>query len=175
MYSDAVYEAAAELLPQVQEAHVQLYDDLNMFDHPGIILCACYQDGMMHGLKRILRRRNCGEYSHPCKILGTASAYARLRSEKLKAKRYDDVAYIDGYVNALMYVEVAGSDEPENIPPLFHAPGFDGVLCTIEEYRRLLPRMPKLHKGAFRYAQRAVGQYSAFKDRGIVMHHHCAL
>jgi hypothetical protein len=175
LHPDTVYEAVADLLVEVQEAHVQLYDELDMFDHPVIILCASYQDGMMHGLKRILRRRSSGEYSHPCRARGSAAAYTAWRAEKLRAKRYDDVAYIDGYMNALLYLDAAASGEVECTPPLFHALGSNQDIYTFEDYRQLLPEIPGLHKAACRYAKEAVERCAPFRDQGIVMHHQCAL
>lgn len=110
MRPDAIYEAAALLLEAVREAHIALYDEFDMFKYPQIILAACYQDGLMDGLRRAMRLKRTGLYSHPLKTVLTGHQYEDWKSQKARAKRYDDVAYIEGYQNALSYLEIAAAE-----------------------------------------------------------------
>lgn len=174
---DETFNDVEELLDDVYTAHFELFDVFSIFKNPEIIICAFYQDGLQHGLERILRLKNSGIYSHTCKATETARKYMELRKKYLSMGRYDDVAYIDGYINAFLFL--AGQKYDDEIlkapPPLYYAMGYEGDIFTLKKYKKLIKEIPGFHKAAFAFCRRTVDKFRGHEEEPIVMHHRCWL
>lgn len=181
--SDEIYQEAIDLRELVGEEHERLCEELPSQKFPLMIYSLAYQDGLMHAFDRVVTHRNTGEYSHPCKLRTVASAYESLQKQKRSAGIYEDVAYIEGYVNAFIYLgifdewrregELNDGDEMFSHPPLYFAFGLSkersgrGELGTYEDLEELIPALPAMHKSAFKRARRiaeSVGE-------GLTFHH----
>jgi hypothetical protein len=86
MLPDEVYDEAAELLAEVAEAHDLLCDKVNFFKYPSVMFCAAYQDGLIHGLQRIVNMRATGQYSDRHRSYQIGYGYANWRKLRLKQK-----------------------------------------------------------------------------------------
>jgi hypothetical protein len=159
-----ITQAAARKLDAVYDAHATL-DGIAMQEHPEVIYTHSYQDGLIHGFERFLAQYRTGEYSNPARISGVASAYDPIRRERLRAKRYWDVAYIDGYTNALVWLLV--DDDDRDSLPLFYVFGA-GDLITFDDYKEAAARASESHKASFRVARRMASRY---RDQTLVLHH----
>lgn len=171
---DDMYDQIRELLTKVSASHDQLYKHLNMFDNPEIIYCGVYQDGLIHGLERILRRRGSGEYSHRHNVIGTIQAYEPIRKKYIRRRNYFDSSYVVGYQSALFSI-LDFSDGEDASSPLFYAVGSPRLLWDWEQYSDALPEIPGWHKTSFGKAERLVRKYLPFREEGIILHHSCEL
>ena len=162
------FDAAFDLLEEMNELHSQLFIDWPAKKHPDVILCAAYQDGLIHALQRMRRNWRTGEYSHECFISQKIQGYAELRKQKSKMRRYSDVAYIDGYMNGLTYLLVP--DSARKFIPRYFVFGSEDQPRTLSAYKRLSRHASKLHPAAYRYAKKMVPLTHADQD-GIEVHH----
>jgi hypothetical protein len=161
-----MYSACNTLLSELKDLHCELYDDWNMHAHPHVIYAACYQDGMMHCLQRIDQMRGAGEYSDRHVVLAKIGGYEQHKAEKMAAGAFEDVAYIDGYINALTYVSL---DDPEVTPPLWYLPKLKAGVFTKSAFRRAMK-----HFGNRRAIARAKSLVRKCPP-GTVFHHRCQL
>jgi SIR2-like domain len=172
---DELYDDAAGLLKKLRKEHVRLLQKFSMSDNPEVLYCAAYQDGLLHSLNRIVDLRRKGAYSDSHTNQGKIHTYMVWRAERLEQQRYDDVAYVDGYLAGLIFAEMRRHD-PECEPPFFyifarrplHLEDLDGFVFWLRKVRREKSH----HKGALRWAQKAV---SKLLNRDLVYHHKCQL
>ena len=167
---DDIYKLASLSLNIVLMEHRRLHKRYNCYDNPEVTICACYQDGLMHGFERMLALRNTGLYSHKCEILRVFSPYKKIRKEQLRAKRYEDVAYIDGYTNALTWILLKPEERKDAPLPIYYAFGVDEDLITFEDYKKVTPKLPALHKAAYKRAQRMVREQTTY-GTSVEFHH----
>jgi hypothetical protein len=167
MITDERFHGLDRLFEAVSRAHARV-SDIDLQRHPDAIYCLSYQDGLMHALGRILARRNTGYYSHSCNAMNAARTYKKtLRPEKLKARDYPDVAYIDGYVNGHLYFLVP--DTTRGAVPIYYMFGPNQCIGSFNEYKKALPKGAKLHKGAHALAVKIVEKASL--KNGMTFHH----
>lgn len=169
MMPDSLYNEAEDLLSIVIEQHDALHEHFNCADYPQIIITASYQDGMIHALERVINLRNTGEYSHPCRIKRIFEPYEKWKKEKLKARKYEDVAYIEGYLNALLFLLLTEKEKDEfKHPPLYYACGA-GIIPNFKSFRKIAKRLPSMHKASYLRTKKLVDKLSS--SEGIVFHH----
>lgn len=166
---DSIFLDAEELLSIIYKNHEVLYDNFKCPDHPQIIIAASYQDGMIHALERLINLRSSGESSHPCRIKGAFKPYEELKKEKLKSKKYEDVAYIEGYLNGLIFLLLTEEEKKElKHPPFFYGFGTD-FIYDFSDYKRIIKKLPMMHKASYKRTKELVDNLA---DReGIVFHH----
>lgn len=170
MLSDVFYDYADILDSIVRQEHMEFLEKCSCFDYPQVIYAACYQDGMMHATSRVLSLKCSGEYSDPHALPPVFHAYLEWQKQKLKDKRYNDVAYIEGYINGLMFLQLSDSEKKEfRHPPLYYAFGVKRDLFTFSDYIDVIEKLPQLHKASFRQAQRQVNKLKS--TSGISFHH----
>jgi len=154
MLNDEIYDAASALLERVRDEHRALHRAIGLSAHPELIYAASYQDGMIHALERAVEMRGSGRYSQRGRNLAAIRGYLDWRKEKLKKGVYEDVAYIDGYVNALTYL-LTDLKERRKIPiPLYYAFGVNADLVTLDDFRTALKHRPAAHKASLARARR---------------------
>lgn len=160
MLDDEVYEAASDLLEIVSEEHNLLHSAIKASDYPEVIFASSYQDGMMHALERAIEMRGTGQYSHHCRITGTIQGYLSWEKKKLQHGVYEDVAYIEGYINALTYLLMEREDR-ESVPiPIYFMFGVKDIICDLPDYIEQLKLNPKAHKAAHKRALRYLKRLS---------------
>lgn len=167
MLPDEIFDEVSYELTAVLEAHQHLWDEFDITEAPDIIYAATYQDGLIHAFERVLSLQNSGYYSHSCNITRTMRGYDELRKAKVKARKYWDVAYIDGYMNGLVYL-LADQDTREALP-LYYIYGANEQPRTHDEFAELRKRAFDFHKSAYRYAIRLAQKQGYHK--GMVVHH----
>jgi len=155
------------LLQKVRDQHRKLHRSFQIHKHPETVFAASYQDGLAHACEHILSMATTGKYSHSCQIHASVKAYDEIRADKLKNRRYDDVAYIDGYRNGLAYL-IAPPAMRKKLP--FYYVFGAGEIRNLDEYAKVARQAKDLHKQAYRHAQRMVGQLSN-AGRLIEFHH----
>lgn len=169
MLDDEIYSAASELLDTVQDEHDLLCDDVKIAECPEALFAASYQDGMMHALERAIEMRGTGQYSNPCRLRRSAEGYLELQKEKLRKRIYEDVAYIDGYVNALTYLLIPADERAEAGIPLYFMFGVEADIGDLTGFLAQLAEHPVAHKAARRRALRYLGRLAS--PDSVVFHH----
>jgi hypothetical protein len=169
LISDSIFEYAANLLGEVRAEHTRLHEEINPIDFPQVIYAVTYQDGLMHALERAIEMRYSGTYSHRCRLSGVASSYNKMKNEYLKQKSYNNVAYIEGYLNGLIFLVLDEVERDELTVPLYFAFGAKNDLFTFEDFNRFIKSNPEAHKAALKLAKKAIA--SVKKPESIVFHH----
>jgi hypothetical protein len=166
---DVLYDYAYIMHGLVIQAYNKLYKEYDVVKNPGIIYCGFYQDGLAHAYERIMALRNTGRYSCSCEFTNTVELYKKYIKEYRGKKRYQDVAYLEGYLYAHMQLLILIELPDSKLPlPLFYAYGY-GQILTFNEYKKLIKKLSTYHKGAYHTVQRTVKRMS--KDDKIVFHH----
>ncbi len=119
MISDDVFDSASELHFRAFQEHQLLHASVKVKDCPEIIYSASYQDGLLHALERAIEMRGSGQYSHRCDVQRIINSYMTLQKEKQKRGIYEDVAYIEGYVNGLVFLLMSKEERVEVGPPFY--------------------------------------------------------
>ena len=88
---DGNYDYLEETLSVVRDAHSLVCSKVNFAKYPAALYCACYQDGLIHGLERITNMRSSGQNSDVHRNRTKILAYLHRRKERLRQKRYSDV------------------------------------------------------------------------------------
>jgi SIR2-like domain len=169
MLPDDIYDAASRLRELVSLEHEVLHRAVKASRHPELIYAASYQDGMMHALGRAVEMRGTGQYSQPHRLLGAIEAYLRLEKEKLRNGVYEDVAYIEGYINALVYLLADCKQRRRPRVPLYYMFGVRVDIINLRDFIAALKRNPNAHKASLRRARRRLRMLS---DPGSVEFHH---
>jgi len=172
---DAMYDFAAKLLAKLRKVHVQFTQKTDMHKQPETMYCAFYQDGLIHALERILHLRKLGTYSDGLAVFRRIEGYRRKRTTAVRRRRYDDVAYIDGYATGLVFVATFPRSGPVEFPPLYYAFGTDRDIWSLSEYMKVLPKLKKLHPAAYRCAKNIVARTPGMSEGKLVLDHKCQL
>ena len=109
LLSDELFDAARSLRSKIVEEHQKLHGKYKLTKLPEVIFAAFYQDGLAHSLERALAMRGSGQYSHSCRLSNVAHSYLQMLSDLRKSRRFADVAYVEGYLNGLIYLHSSGS------------------------------------------------------------------
>jgi NAD-dependent SIR2 family protein deacetylase len=152
MRPDSVYDVVADLANSVAEARHKAVVSVRPKQHPAVIHTWAYQDGLLHALDRILALRTTGMYSDPSGLRGTLHSYEHGRRGAIALRNYFDAAYIEGYQNGLMSIEM-DPDLAYHGTPRYFVWGNRDEMYTLSEYRTVLARAESLHKAAVKQAQ----------------------
>ena len=167
--TDFIFEYAAILLDEVRAKHIRLHEEINPIDFPQVIHATTYQDGLMHALERAVEMRYSGTYSHRCRLSNVASAYEEMKDNYLKRKSYNNVAYIEGYLNGLVFLLLEENEREELNIPLYFAFGAKDDLVTFEDFNNFIRSNPEAHKASLKSAKKIID--SVEKPESIVFHH----
>lgn len=169
LLDDKIYEAASELLEAVEDEHDELCQKVEFADCPEAIYAASYQDGMLHALERAIQMRGTGRYSNPGQLARTISGYLDWQKRKRQRRVYEDVAYIEGYINGLTYLLIPEEERAADDVPMYFIFGVDADIFSLSGFLELLTIHPSAHKAARRRAQRHVER---LPDSGSMIFHH---
>ena len=155
MLSDIVYERARKHLARVYECHGHVSERVDFEKYPAALFCLSYQDGLLHAFQRMLARRGTGEYSNSHHLHHQAHSYQAAIKEKRRARRYWDVAYVEGYLNGLLTPLVESDLGPTRFPPYFLF-GSSEELYSFSQFKKALRDGESLHRAAYRQAKKIV-------------------
>ncbi len=166
---DDVYAAAEDFSAVLAREHGRLFRALKVSVLPEVAYVASYQDGLMHSLDRAVQMRKTGQYSNETHLRSTIHGYHHLKQEKLTSGNYDDVAYIEGYVNGLLYLLNAGTGNSEFFPPMYFAFGVKRDLFDLKSFVEEFKGFSVPHKAA---RKRVLKFLSTLNDPDKVELHH---
>ncbi|ATY10689.1 hypothetical protein CU254_09580 [Amycolatopsis sp. AA4] len=113
---DSVYHRAEDFFEKSLSAR-RAIRDINHTDLPGVLYGHFYLDGVLDATGRIRARRATGEYSDRHHVAELCRNYEKLLGNAIDRGRYDDAAYIEGYVSTLITL-LLDDDDPD-VPPYF--------------------------------------------------------
>jgi hypothetical protein len=166
MLPDTIFRGIREAYERVIAGH-RFMSGVDLRKYPTGILTLNYQDGLMHALSRILARRSTGEYSSVLGIHHRLHSYETIRRQDVRKKLYEEIAYVDGYLNGLVFLV---AERPVRALPVYYVFGAPEQPSTKEEYRKLLKKSKSTHRSAYRACRRIV-ENTDLKVPGVVVHH----
>jgi hypothetical protein len=149
----------------VNEEHLKP-SSLEIRSHPEAIFAIAYQDGLAHAFEHILGRKNSGKLSSEHFVSHLIHSYEKTQKEFLDAKRYADVAYIEGYKNGLLYFVF--DDKPRSELPMYYLFGCKEKIRDFKRYTKLARNAHKLDESAYAFAKTIADQVH---EKGVDLHH----
>jgi hypothetical protein len=116
------FDCCDELLIVVREQHDRTVQAWIKRRHPLLPFVLSYQDGLIHALQRIARKRNTGEYHSKDHVHRLVHGYEHKYSAYRKKHDHWNASYARGYQNGLLYLIVRDEDANLPIPPAFEVP-----------------------------------------------------
>lgn len=169
MLPDDIYDSAFQLLENVFKEHKVLHEEFTAAANPEIIYAASYQDGLMHSLERALNLRGTGEYSNKKRLHNVVHSYLPIQKEKISQGKYEDVSYIEGYINGLVFLLMDDHARSISQIPLYYSPGIDQDMFSISDYKNNIKNIPAAHKRAYKRACAYIKRQNT--ANGIEYHH----
>ena len=158
-----------ELIPGVREIvrsiHHHMLDQGEMRENPEMFLCASYHDGLIHAFDHQMANKSGGKYSHRCHTEGLLRTYETIQESKLGVGRYEDVAYVEGYMNGLLFL-IADDDE-RKLMPYYYVSGCSDTLRTYHEFQDAVSSAASLDPDAHSWAAKHAGRLAP----GVVWQH----
>jgi NAD-dependent SIR2 family protein deacetylase len=140
---DDAFQSCSDFLGHAIEEHNKTAGAYLRTSHPLLVFALSYQDGLIHALKRITKRRKSGEYHSPAGLHGRACKYEFRYNELLHRRDYWNAAYARGYQYGLMLLVAANDHDRCATPPLFEFP-FDVRVSSLKSALRFSPKkLPK--------------------------------
>lgn len=153
----------------VENIHEDIAENYNALEYPSVIYTLFYQDGLLHALERIGSRKKTGEYSNHCKVKQIIKSYDEMQEKKMKNGFYNEVAYIEGYINGLLFLLLQEDIEV----PLFFLYGYereDGEPISYDEYKEILESKKIYDEETYNYAEQIVKKN--YNDNPELVIHH---
>jgi NAD-dependent SIR2 family protein deacetylase len=165
MIPDERFEGIKPALTRSEKEHLKLHS-LDIHTHPEAIFPIVYQDGLMHAFEHIIGRKNSGKLSNEHYVSHLIHSYEKTQKEFLDAKRYADVAYIEGYRNGLLYF-VFDDNQRSNLP-MYYLFGCKEKPRDFKQYTKLARNAHKLDESAYAFARKLAEQ---LHEEGVELHH----
>ena len=165
MLEDSGFVLAEIFLDVLIDTHRVTSSKFPATKYPCVIYCLSYQDGLTHALSRMLNTYKTGYYSCRGQIMLALGTSEGLRQERLRARDYWNVAYIEGYMRGLSFLLVPENDRLTI--PMHYCFGYNQDIKSTRQFGRILKKAENYHRAAFKRAVLLT------KDRGssIVLHH----
>jgi hypothetical protein len=155
-----------EELSIIKKKHAFLAERMKISDEPEVIYSLSYQDGLIHGFEHFLHHVDYGESLCRDRIQSVLRGYESLIKEKQLHRKWTDVAYFKGYLNAHIFVLIDEQNRPS--PPYYLDLGLGKELFTLQEYKSSLKdtrgRKNLIHAYATQLAK-------TLPDQSIIFHH----
>jgi hypothetical protein len=144
------------VLARLSREHRRLFKHFDLKRTPEILYAAAYQDGLDHAFARVLAMGHTGQYSHRCELAHQIQQYELIKKDNLHRRRYDDVAYVEGYINGLFYLVL--DDDSRKRLPLYFGFGMPDTR-TLSQYRKALALYGGQHRTATALARRLAPEF----------------
>jgi NAD-dependent SIR2 family protein deacetylase len=140
---DVAFDESDALLDLVIDEHMRASHRFQQTGHPLLAFCLSYQDGLLHALKRIRRKRRSGYYHSLDRLHALIHAYIATSRMYRKKRDYWNAEYAEGYLNGLTYLHHCNEYSNAPYPPLYRNTITDEAtsLTSIVRYpRKNLPK-----------------------------------
>lgn len=153
----------------LSKIHIETSNRLQREKVSNLVYCTFYQDGMKHAFDYLIYHSQSGLSFFPPNIFNAVDAYKLMRKEKVKAKKYGDVAYIDGYIEGLK--TIIYKDEHLTDIPYFYLYGA-GPICEKKDFDKAIKKKEYYHTGAEVSGRKIFA--SVLKPGSDIVYHHTA-
>lgn len=153
---DEAFEACAILLPLALNIHSKTADAFIKKQPSLLLFVLSYQDGLIHGLKRILTMKKTGEYHSATHVHSQVHTYEHIVDDYIKEKSYWNASYALGYQASLIYLLLRSKDDRASQPPFFSVP-FNANVTSLAAAVRFPDK--QLPRSAAREAKIFLSQY----------------
>jgi len=136
------------ILEEIEYIHYKVMSKLKIYKYPNILYTYAYQDGVLDALYRFIKLKCTGDYYNKNNYSGWLNTYYEARKEKVRSKKYQDVAYIDGYTNGLGIFLVDNIEELKYFP-FYYIYGMKKDIKDFNEYKSIIKSKKIFHKGAY--------------------------
>jgi hypothetical protein len=147
----ALYERVAMMNRRLREARTRFDESLPPWRFPLAIMNHAYQDGLADAFNRIQAARRSGDDRRHHELLHRAADYREVGRRALKARRYWDAAYIEGYKLGLW--ATGEQDTPVRELPVYYCPGV-GAETSYLRVAAAIRKGRETHAGAYAWAAR---------------------
>ena len=150
--SDRAFTACAILLPALMRIHSKTADAFVKAQPPLLLFILSYQDGLIHGLERILKMMKTGEYHSSNHVHSQVHTYGHIIDDCRKEKNFWNASYALGYQAALIFLLIKSDDNRGPAPPFFSVPfgaNVSSLTAAIKFPEHKLPRSVALEAKRF--------------------------
>jgi SIR2-like domain len=161
-----VVEIVFKELATIKKEHSLLTEKIKISDEPEIIYSLSYQDGLIHGFEHFLHHVDYGESLCRDRIQSVWRGYESLIKEKQLHRKWADVAYFKGYLNAHIFVLL--DEQYRTNPPHYLDLGLNRELYTLQEYKNSLKDIRGRRKLIKAYAVKLAKK---LPDKSVIFHH----
>lgn len=167
---DSFIEFSARLLYKTNIQHNRLHSEINFLNQPDAIYSACYQDGLKHSLERAINMSGNSEYSHACELKEIINKYEDIKNKIINRGIFEDIAYIEGYINGLVAIYEHEKFTENDIPMYFHFSESENSpsITDIEHYKEKIHSLTK-NDESYRHAEKVVQR---LKENPLLEYHH---
>jgi NAD-dependent SIR2 family protein deacetylase len=165
MIPDERFDGIQKALTRVYEEHLKPCS-LDVHSHPETIFTMYYQDGLIHAFEHIIGTKNSGKLSDEQYVSHLIHSYEKTQKDFLDAKRYGDVAYIEGYKNGLLYFVF--DDKERAGLPMYYLFGCKEEIKDFKRYKKLAKNANRLDESAYALAKEIAAQ---IHEEGVDFHH----
>lgn len=167
MLADERFRDIGIIKMHIKKEHKKLIKIKDYKKNPEIIFSMFYQDGVTHSFDRIQARMNTGEFSDPHSLFHDIDQLKRIRKDMLKKGLYGDVAYLDGYIIAFIYL-LAKESERKNIS-IYYLFGVSKPIRNLKQYLKLRKKAHLRHKSSYGYAKKIIKTKNIENSKNLII------
>lgn len=168
LMDDSIDIHAELMLKVISKIHFDIMSELKMSEYPNVLYSYAYQDGVIDALHRFKTLKCTGDYYNKANYYKWLYSYNEMRKEKVHIKKYEDVAYIDGYMNGLG-IFLIENIEKSKFFPCYYIYGFKKDIKDFDEYKSIIQSNRIFHKSSY---DRAVKMISKMKIGENILYQH---
>ena len=165
---DSIDYIGSFMLDYILYVHDKTTSKFKICEYPNVLYTFVYQDGIIDALQRFQKLKCTGDYHHKCEYYNKLRIYDGIRKEKVKLKKYVDVAYIDGYVKGLELLLIGDIKEMKYFPP-YYIYGFKEEITKFKDFKKIIKSKIIFHKSAFKHSKKIISEMKISK--GVVYQH----
>jgi hypothetical protein len=157
-----------EALDIARNIHAKV-SKISLQQHPSAIYTLSYQDGVKHAFERFIQMNKSGEYCIPGRVCDMTVSYASIVDKNRKIGNYWDMAYFEGYLNALIYIESCGNNPMIiNEFPFLYLPN---AKCVLSSYEIFVQELERVSQKRGKYSSYAISIVKKHATADLVVHH----
>lgn len=157
LMDDSIDLYAELILEVISNIHDCNMTELKISEYPNVLYTYAYQDGVLDALYRFKTLKCTGDYYNKCNYCKWLYTYNKVRKEKVRIKKYEDVAYIDGYTNGLGIFLIDNIEELK-LFPYYYIYGLKKGIKKFGEYKSIIKSNKIFHKSAYDHSVKLISE-----------------
>jgi hypothetical protein len=165
LLDESRFDGVRAKVGEIQAKHEAL-SGLDKQLNPAILYTSMFHDGVLSAFSHVLASRPTGTFYDPHRISHLMHDINMSLAEMESLGRYEDVAYLQGQLDA--YLFVVASDEDRLHFPSYFVFGIENAILTVEAFLEDAKRAAELHPKAYKRARTILEKHGA---DGLAIHH----